>query len=216
MKEINVEEWNRKKIYEWFKGFSDTCWSITKEIEVSEVVKYTKASKSSFFINFLYVLVKTLNSFECMKMRYVNGKPVIYENLKPAYTVIKEDGTYDNLRHNYIDNYKEFYSLAHEMIEKMKKGLIKDKNYNPKNCYDEYYITCLPWISFSGINQPIPDDKGSQSIPRIAWGKYFEKDNKVLMDFNITISHMFCDGREVSMFLLKLQENLNDIQGIMK
>lgn len=216
MKEINIEQWNRKKIYEWFKNFSNTCWSITKEIGVSDIVKYSKESKSSFFINFLYVLVKTLNGFECTRMRYVNGKPVIYDSANPAYTVAKDDGTYDNLRHAYIENYNEFYSLAHEKIEKVKKGLVETEDYNPENCYDEYYITCLPWTTFSNINQPLPDDKGSQSIPRICWGQYFEKDDKIFMDFNITVSHMFCDGRDVSMFLIKLQENLNNIEDIIK
>lgn len=87
-----MEKWDRKKIYEWFKSFSNACWSITSEIEVSKVVKYTKESETSFFINFLYVIVKTLNSFECMRMRLVDDKPVIYDDVRPAYTVALENG----------------------------------------------------------------------------------------------------------------------------
>lgn len=216
MKEIDVNGWNRKKIFEWFEGFSNACWSITKKIDVSEVVKYTKESKTSFFINFLYIATRTLNSFECMKMRYINGKPVVFDSASPAYTVSIEGNIYENTRHPYKDSYKEFYEIANREIENTKKGVAKQSGYNPNNLYDEFYLTCLPWTNFNHINHPIPDDKGSQSVPRICWGKYEEKENKFVMDFNINVNHMFCDGQHVSMFLLKLQENINNVRELIK
>jgi chloramphenicol O-acetyltransferase len=215
VKKINVETWNRKKIFEWFKSFSNACYSITNEIDVTTIVKYTKESNTSFFINFLYVVVKTLNEFECMKMRLVNDKPVIYSEISPAYTVAKDE-LYENVRHEYKDNYSEFYSIAHLNIEKVKKGIVDGGSYNPVNCYNEYYITCIPWITFSSLNHPLPDDKGSQSIPRLCWGKYHEVKDKTVMDFNITVNHMFCDGKDVCSFLIKLQENINSIYYLVK
>lgn len=216
MREIDVEKWNRKKIFEWFKGFSNACWSLNKEIDVSKVVEYTKESKTSFFINFLFVVVKTLNDFECMRMRFVDGKVVVYDNLRPAYTVASEDRTYENVRHEFNDNYQDFYCLANEKIAKIKEGKVDEGEYNPVNCYNEYYISCLPWINFSSVTHPIPDDKSSQSIPRICWGKYNKKEDKFIMDFNITVNHMFCDGKDVSMFLLELEKNINNINDLIK
>ncbi len=209
MKKIDVENWNRKKIYNWFKGFSNSTWGITKKVDVTEIVEYSRETKTSFFINMLYIVVKTLNSFDCMKMRLVDEEPIIFDDVAPAYTVMTESGAFENVRHTYIDNYFNFYALAKENIElTKKKNSVAEGDYNPVNCYNEYYITCLPWMDFSTLSHPIPDDKGSQSIPRICWGKYCLEDNKFIIDFNLTISHIFCDGYDVFSFYLKLQENI--------
>ena len=210
LKKVDVNNWNRKKIYDWFKGFSNSCWSMTKELDVTNLVNYTKKSQTSFFINMLYVVVKTLNSLESMRMRLVDDEPVIYDNINPAYTVMTESGVFENLRHDFIDDYNQFYLLAKEKIEIVKKQLKNNDIYNPQNYYNEYYITCIPWIEFSSMSHPIPDDKSSQSVPRICWGKYFKRNNRNIINFNITVSHMFCDGYDVAQFYMKLQENLDE------
>jgi len=209
LKKIDINNWNRKKIFNWFKSFSNSCWSMTKELDVTNLVKYTKESKTSFFINMLYVVVKTLNSLESMRMRLIGDEPVIYDNINPAYTVMTESGIFENLRHDFIEEYNQFYLLAKEKIKVVKKQLKSNDIYNLENQYNEYYITCVPWVEFSNINHPIPDDKSSQSVPRICWGKYFERNDKYIINFNITVSHMFCDGYDVAQFFLKLQENLD-------
>ena len=97
MKKIDVENWNRKKIYDWFKEFSNSCWGMTKELDITSLVKYTKESRTSFFINMLYIVMKTLNNFESMKMRFVDNEPVFYDKATPAYTVMTESEVFENV-----------------------------------------------------------------------------------------------------------------------
>ena len=212
MRKIDVDNWNRKNTYNWFKTFSNPCWGLSKEMDVTSIVKYSKDSKTSFFINMLYVVVRTLNEFESMRMRYVDGCPFVYDLCSPAYTVMMACGVYENVRHEYYEEYTKFYSLARSHIEKSKKKMVPGGGYNPLNRYDEFYISSLPWVEFSDVVQPIPDDKGSQSVPRICWGKFFERESKFVMNFNVTVNHMFCDGYDVASFYLKLQDNIIDFE----
>lgn len=217
MKNIDLNNYNRKKSYEWFKSFSNSTYGMNVRIDVTKLVKYVKENDQSFFIDLLYIVLKGLNSVEEMRMRLVDDEPVIYDDINPAFTVMTSIGTFDNVRFENILKYDEFYKVASQKIENAKNQVkINDQEYNPNNCYNEYYITCVPWIDFTEVSHPIPDDKASQCVPRICWGKYFESDGKYQMTLNITVSHIFVDGYPLSKVFNNIQELLNNVDEILK
>ena len=217
MKEIDTKNWNRSKTYEWFKSFTNTTYSMNVEMDITVLVKHVKENKQSFFIDMLYVVVKGLNSVEEMRTRFVNGKVVVYDYINPAFTVMTNAGTFENVREKNCENFTTFYKNSSELIEKTKKQTtIKKENYNPKDCYDEYYITCVPWISFTQFNHPIPDNKESQCIPRICWGKYYCVNERYKIMLNITVSHMFVDGFHLAKAFNVIQQLLNNVENSLK
>lgn len=217
MKEIEIANWDREKTYQWFRTFSNSTYSCNVRMDVTKLVKHVKEQKESFFIDLLYIVVNGLNSIEEMRMRLVDGKPVLYEDINPAYTVMTKTNTFENVRHKNSRDYKTFYKIAQEKIEHAKnQEYIEKEEYNPENCYDEYYITCLPWVDFEQLTHPIPDNIESQCIPRICWGKYQEKEGKYELTLNITVSHIFVDGYPLSKTFLTIQELLNNVEEILK
>ena len=63
-KVIDKETYYRKGV---FRHFSEDCKcsvSMTARIDVTGLVKYSKETGSKFYINFLYILSKVLNSRE--------------------------------------------------------------------------------------------------------------------------------------------------------
>ncbi len=217
MKEIDVKNWNREKTYNWFKTFSNSTYSCSVVMDVTKLVGHIKEIKESFFIDLLYIIVKGLNSIDEMRMRLVDNIPVIYDDIHPAFTVMTKAGTFENVRHKNKSDFKAFYKTASEKIETAKnQEYIKKEDYNPKNCYDEYYITCLPWISFAQLTHPIPDNVQSQCIPRICWGKYEEKNGKYELMLNITVSHIFVDGYPLSKAFQKIQELLDSVEEVLE
>lgn len=217
MKYIDVENWNRFKTYSWFKTFSNSTYGFNTSIDVTELVKYSRETKTSFFVNMLYIVVSALNSVEEMRMRMLDGKPCVFEDINPAYTVMSDAGTFENVRHKNYKEYKKFYEVAKAEVESAKRETsIKKEDYNPKNVVDEYYITCVPWVGFNSITHPIPDNIESQCIPRICWGKFEEIDGRYKMGFNITVSHLFIDGYHLSQVLLKLQSMLDQASEVLK
>lgn len=205
MKTIDIENWKRKKTYLWFKNFSNPCYGITSKLKITKVVEFSKRTKTSFYANILYLVVRGLNSIEEMRMRMVKDNPVIFDKITPAYTVMTDDGFFDNVRHDYCEDYKTFYKLTRENIDKAKNGVTDSLSYN-EDRYDEFYITCVPWMNFLGVTHPIPDETQSQNVPRICWGKYYDEGNEIMIDFNITVSHIFVDGYTLSKCFSTLQE----------
>lgn len=211
MKKIDVENLNRKKTYDWFKSFRDSTYGVNLNIDVTDLVKFSKETHTSFFINFLYVLVKSLNSIDEMKMRFLKDEAVMYDVCNPGITVLTKNDTFENVRFCYVDDYKKFYKLAREKIDQAKNEEVLTKDsYNLTDAWNEYYITSLPWISFTGVTHPIPDDVHSQVVPRICFGKYFLESDKYLVPFNITVSHIFVDGYHISKLINVINDNLKD------
>ena len=121
MNKIDLKNWHRNKTYEWFRCFSNSTYSMNVRIDVSSLVKHSKQNKESFFVDLLYIVLKGLNSISGMRMRLVNDEPVIFDDINPAFTVMTETGTFENVRYNNCDNFLEFYQIALKHIEDAKR-----------------------------------------------------------------------------------------------
>ena len=210
MHEIDLDNLPRRKTYDWFNSFNNPTYGLTVKLDVTSLVEHTKKHNESFFINMLYIVVKALNSVDNLRMRFENNKPVLYDEINPAITVMTKNEIFENVRLINKDNYKEFYEMAKERIDKAKyQDKLNNESYNSTASYNEYYITCLPWTDFISMTHPIPEDKSSQTVPRVCWGKYE-------ISLNITVSHVFVDGYHLSKVFNNVQELLNDITNVLK
>ncbi len=217
MQKLDIENSLRKKTYDWFKSFKNPTYGINVTMDVTKLVNHSKATKTSFFINMLYIVVNGLNSVPELRMRFVDNTPVIFEDINPAITVMTENDVFENVRFENKKNYKDFYNLAKQEIDKAKyETKLTANNYNPTNAWNEYYITCLPWLNFTGANQPMTEELHSQTVPRICWGKYVNNNGKYEMTLNITVSHVFVDGLHISKAFNKIQELLYEADEILK
>lgn len=123
MREIKLDEWERNKTFKWFKSFSNSTYSMNVKMDVTTLLKHTKEHKESFFINLLYIVVNGLNSIKEMRMRLENNNPVIYDEINPAFTVMTESGTFENVRFKNCTDYKTFYIIKqHLNILKMQRN----------------------------------------------------------------------------------------------
>ena len=78
---------------------------------------------------------------------------------------------------------------------------------NSENCV---YCSALPWISFTGHKEP--RSSNSDSITRLAFGKFIEKENTLKMPVSITVNHALIDGYHVGLFFENYQKALDTIQ----
>jgi chloramphenicol O-acetyltransferase type A len=217
MNEFDMENSSRYNTYTWFKSFSNSTYGVNVKLDVTKIVKLTKERNELFFINFLFIILKGLNNTPEMRMRLIDDKPYIFDDINPAFTVMTKAGTFENVRLKNNTNYQEFYKAAKEVIEESKnKEKIIKCDYNPTNMYNEYYITCTPWLDFVSLTHPIPDDKSSQTVPRVCWGKFIDNNGKYELTLNITVSHIFVDGYPLSQTFLKIQELLDNCENILK
>lgn len=213
---IDVKNWKRSKQYNWFSSFSNPCYGIDATIDVTEVVKFSKMTKTSFFINFLYVVSKSLNEVEEMRLRVVDGEVRLYDVIHPTYTIKTAGGSFENGSNKMSFNYYKFYVDAHKEIEKKKPQLTVVDAYNTTE-YNVFYLTCLPWLEFDAFTHPIPSGNiESLSVPRICWSKFTEKDGRYTLTLNITVSHALVDGEPLAKVFNLIKENSANVKKIIE
>lgn len=216
-KVIKSEQLKNQSQYRWFKIFANPCYGLNVKMDVSEVVKYSKETKTSFFVNILYLITTALNSIEEFKIREVKDEIRIYDTINPTFTVMTDVGIYENAGFKMVDDYKSFYKIAKEIIEKVKKQTSFKQTYNDSMLFDDYYMTCLPWISIEAMTHPLCENNNeSLTVPRLCWDKYRIENGKHVMLLNITVSHCYIDGYTLSKGFAKIQENFDQTYSILK
>lgn len=216
-KVIKLEELKKRKQYDWFKTFANPCFGFDVKMDVSEVVKFSKETNTSFFINVLYLVTIGLSSIEEMRIREVNGEIRLYDVINPTFTVMTNSGVFENAGFDMVEDYKEFYNKAKEVINQVKEQTLVKERYNDSDLYNDYYMTCIPWLSMESMTHPLCENNyESSSCPRICWDKYRDENGKLVMLLNITVSHCFVDGYPLSMAFKNIQNNFDNIKSICK
>ncbi len=66
---------------------------MTARIDVTDLVRYSKMTETKFYINFLYILSKVLNSREDYRMGYLRDKDelICYDVINPIQYIFHKD-----------------------------------------------------------------------------------------------------------------------------
>lgn len=211
MKIIDVSTWNRRTSYENFIKYTNPIFSISSRLDVTELVKYCKENKKTFFPSFLYIVTEAVNAVEEMRTRIVDGKIVNYDTVNPSYIIIHEDEELTTCMSEANSDFEKFYSKVRKQIDDVKTN--HTHGFNSKQSYDCIYISCLPWLDIMSVSNPYNlADASVSSIPRITWGKYTENAaGRLEMGVDIAAHHALIDGRQVVRVFEKMIDMLNDI-----
>ena len=193
-KVVDKEKYYRKGVY-WH--FTEDCkWStsMTARVDVTDLVSRSKETGRKFYINFLYILTKVLNSREDYRMGYLwqTDELICYDVINPTQYVFHEDTeTCTPVYTNYDEDYEKFYAGAIKDVEEAKatREYLLNMADHP-NWFDASYIS---WLSYDSLNIELPDGY-LYFLPIVNWGRYREENGRLLMPISIRMNHAIADG----------------------
>lgn len=208
---IDKNSYYRKDVYKHFTEDCKCSTSITARIDVKALKQISFQTKTKFYINFLYVLSKALNSRDDYKMDYLweTDEIICYDVINPKHYIFHEDTETCTLVYTkYDENYDIFYQNAIKDIERAKQTRdYKLDTKNHPNCFDASFI---PWISYDSLNIELPD--GYLFFPPIInWGKYREENGKLLMPVSVRLNHAIADGYLVALVFKLLEKEIKQL-----
>ena len=213
---IDVYNWIRRTTFKYFSTFDNPTYSFNVKIDITNVLSFSKETKTSFFINFLFLISKVNNELKSLRLRYVDGEVRLYEKINPTFTVKTEDGSFNNCFVEYTSVYEEFYKRCVKEIEDNNKETKNPEEYNSTS-YDRFYSSCLTTIDIISMTQPLNTrDKNSINVPRIFWDKYIKIGDTYYLTLNITVSHILVDGEQLSEAFNKVREYASNFKSIIK
>ncbi len=203
-----MENWNRRKHFDHFRKMDYPHFNLCATLDITEFLKYTRARDMSFFLTFLYSTVKAANKIPEFRYRIREDQVIEHQVIHPSFTVMTKDNVFAFCPVEYKTDFIEFYQhAAQEKIRAEQSVCLEDEPGRD----DALYVTSMPWVSFTGVTHPIqmsPVD----SIPRIAWGKYFVEHDHYKIPLSIQVHHAVVDGSHVGAFFTLVQEMMNEKQ----
>jgi len=129
---------------------------------------------------------------------------IVHDVINGGTTVLLPNETFTYAYFNYRENFDEFVTAAAEAINRVRsEGALK-----PTMRYDLIYFTTLPWISFTSFAHARTPGRG-ESIPRIAFGKFFDENGRTLLPISVEVHHALMDGLHVGRFIMRMEEELS-------
>lgn len=213
-KVIDKETYYRKGV---FRHFSEDCkcsTSMTARIDVTDLVAYSKRTKTKFYVNFLYLLSKVLNSREDYRMGYLwqTNELICYDVINPTQYVFHEDTeTCTPVYSKYDEDYETFYADALRDVQEAKntREYLLDMANHP-NWFDASYIS---WLSYDSLNIELPDGY-LFFAPIVNWGRYREEGGKLMMPVTVRLNHAIADGYLIANVFRLLELEIKDFAGV--
>ncbi|KQT18263.1 chloramphenicol acetyltransferase [Chryseobacterium sp. Leaf404] len=207
MKIIDFENWNRKEHFEFFSSLKSPYFGFTTEVDCTIAYDNAKKNGYSFFAYYLYKSMVAINKVDALKLRIVDDKIALYDTVHVGSTIGKADGTFGFSYFEFSDDFYTFNERLQEQITTVQntKGLgIKNEVLPPNHIRH----TTIPWNSFTSILHPTDFDP-KECIPKIAFGKFSERDGKKIMPVSIEAHHGLADGIDLAKYFETFQEELN-------
>jgi chloramphenicol O-acetyltransferase type A len=209
-KKIDLTCYKRLGMYEAFKDRQMPCFSVTCNIDITNLMNYVKEKGYRFFLTMSYGITTALNHVPELRQRLIDGELYEFERVHPGYTVLLDDSTFSFCDSLYLDTFSEYYEYAARRIDTVKTS--PDCGKGEK--HHMFFITNVPWVSFTSITHPYDAKYGS--IPVIATGKYFRQGRQIFLPLGIQVHHGIVDGFHVGLFLEHLNRIVDKLEGFDK
>lgn len=203
---IDKDKYYRKGVYRHFTEDCKCSVSMTARIDVTGLAAYSKEKGTRFYIDFLYILSKVLNSREDYRMGYIwqTDELICYDEINPTQYVFHDDTeTCTPVYTKYSPDYETFYNGALRDVEEAK--LTREYRLDAANHPNWFDASYIPWLSYDSLNIELPDGY-LYYAPIVNWGRYREENGRLLMPVSVRLNHAIADGYLVANVFRLLQQ----------
>lgn len=206
---IEKENWPRKEHYDFFAPMSDPFYTLTFPVDVTALRRYAKEHRISFYYALVYLVTKSMDAVEAFRYKDRGGSIIRHDRLVPSFTDLKPGGDLF-----YIVTLDAGDDLLDFCRRAKAESQAQTTLFGPARwALDELvYFTCLPWFPLTALTNE-KDVDPSDSVPRVAWGKYVERDGRYELSISLELNHRLLDGVHVGKFYEALCHNIEALEG---
>jgi chloramphenicol O-acetyltransferase type A len=204
---LDLENWNRKEHFLFFKQMEEPFFGITTTIDCTKGYETAKKLGTSFFVYYLHKTIVAVNAIESFRYRIIDDAIYIYDSIDVSATIMRDDKTFGFSLIEYSADFEIFAANTFKEIERIKNtpGLFT-REFPSDNVI---HFSAIPWINFTSLSHArsytFPD-----SCPKISFGKMMISDvGKRTMSMSIHVHHGLMDGYHVGQFVDYFQELMN-------
>jgi chloramphenicol O-acetyltransferase type A len=205
MRHIDLETWPRREHFKVFSAWDYPHFSLCANVDLTAFYPVVKQRGISFNVAIVYVITRTANAIPEFRQRIRAGEVLEHEVVHPSTTILTHEDLFSFCTLEYSEDFASFAARAAETIAYLQENPTVD---DEPGRDDLLYMTAIPWVSFTSFMHPLhlsPAD----SVPRFAWGKFFEEGEFVKLPLSVQAHHALMDGLHVGRFYTKIQDYLH-------
>lgn len=205
---VDPETYYRRGVFRHFTEDCKCSVSMTARVDVTELAELSERTGTKFYINFLYLISRVLNSREDYRLGWLqeSNELICYDTINPAQYVFHEDTeTCTVVYTEYREDHAAFYKAALEDVERAKREreCVFHSPEHP-NWFDASYIS---WLSYDSMNIELPDGY-LYLAPIVNWGRYREENGRLMMPVTVRMNHAAADGYQLALVFRLLEKEI--------
>lgn len=212
---VDIETWERRDNYAFFRNFLNSWISVASEIDCTEARTAAKAAGRSFFLYYLYAVLRAVHEIREFRYRTDSRGEVVWYDTVDILTPIAVPGrTFYTVRIPYHADFERFYAGARAMVTDIPSqgdpyGTVKEVL--AQGDYDVILLSATPELYFTSMTytQFAPGDP--TRYPLMNAGKAVLREGRLMMPLSIYVNHAFVDGAHISRFFKLVAEYLREI-----
>ena len=202
MRHINLETWSRRDHSELFRTFDIPHFNLCANVDLTAFYTFVKERDISLNLATVYVLARGANAIPEFRYRIREDDVVEHEVVHPSSTIMGKNDIFSFCTMEYCEKFLDFAARNAEKIALVRahpRLLGEDQGRD-----DLLFMTAIPWVSFTSFMHPLtlPAD----SVPRFAWGKFFNEENSLKMPLSVQAHHALMDGLHMGRYFEIVQE----------
>ena len=205
VREVDIDAWERRTTYEFFRDYRDPYFNIAANLDVTGLYQLCKNRRLSFSIAALFVSIETVNSIREFRLRLLDNRVVEFDEVHATQTILNDDETFSFCyfeRHSDLFEFERAGRLAVEKYKALKTFDVESER------IDLVYYSVIPWVSFTSFKHAARGDN-QMSVPRMVFGKIFDDGQRKKMPFSVEVHHALMDGIHVGKYFEQFQDKLN-------
>jgi len=211
MRRIDIETWARREHYQVFGSFDHPHFNMCANVDLTAFHAYVKQRGYSINVAIVYVLSRTANAIPEFRQRIRAGEVVEYDIVHPSSTIPSDSDLFSFCTMDYHKDFPTFAAGAARAIAHVKERPTLDDSGRG----DLLFMTAIPWVSFTSFMHPMNLDP-ADSVPRFAWGKFFEEGGRLKMPLSVQGHHALMDGLHMGRFYAEVQEYLDRPETVLR
>ena len=202
MEVVDLETWPRRAHFQFFSGLSFPFYNVTSTLDVTGFYPWVKERRLSFYYSLIYATMAVMNGLPDYRYKIRGEQVVKHDHLDPSFVVM--DGSTHLLKILTVP----FGGTLEEFCARCARQEAEQREPFPtaesEARDDLVYISCLPWMSFTSLTNEMDTDP-NDSIPRVTWGKFEDRDGRLLLPYAVQLNHRLLDGWHLSQLVNGVQ-----------
>lgn len=207
---IDKSTWPRREIFEFFSGISNPFYAVTFRQDVTELRRFCKERRISFYYALIYLCCKALEDVPAFALR-IRGENVVELGKQiPSFTDLKQGSELFHIVTMPCEGTIVEFCERAKAVSSAQNSFI-----DPAGQGDNLiYFSCLPWMETTAVtNERDLSADGAQddSIPRLCWGKYTQENGRVYLGMSVEVNHRLIDGVHIGRFAEALTRRIGEL-----